>query len=202
MAAKEFINPVVKGEVVINVAPPVVVLVSYNLPSSLPTTIVVLTTPVGQLFNSSTSKIPSLSLSKSQPSGTPSLSISALSSKPLHKSLSFGTPSPSESFETVISAVKSSPTVEGSVSFPSAAVVLLVIVVPEVPLSTVTVTVNTAVEPLGKSPISHTPVPPVLYVFVDPPTDVALTNVTPAGNASIAVTPNESLGPLLVTVIW
>ena len=46
---------------------------------------------------SSVSNIPSLSLSKSQPLGTPSLSMSTLSSKPLQISFVSITPSPSES---------------------------------------------------------------------------------------------------------
>ena len=62
---------------------------------------------------------------------------------------------------TVISSSKSSPTVVGSFSIPVAGNVILLIIVPPVPASTVAVIVKVATPKFAKSPISHNPVPPL-----------------------------------------
>ena len=55
-------------------------------------------------------------------------------------------------------ALKTSPAVDGSVSFPVAAVVVLVMLVPALPTSTVPVMTRSKIPPLVMKPISQTPV--------------------------------------------
>jgi len=88
-------------------------------------------------------------------------------------------------------------------SLVSATTLAVFVRVPDALAETVTTISTVAVAPLGKMPRSHTT---VLVPEQVPVLGVAETNVTPAGNASVRVTPLVVAGmagaPLFVTVKW
>ena len=102
---------------------------------------------------------------------------------------------------TVVSAVAVLLLRAGSVV--AAATVAVFVSVPDALDATVTTISTVAVAPLGKMPRLHTT---VLVPEQVPVLGVAETNVTPAGNASVRVTPLVVAGiagvPLFVTVKW
>ena len=100
---------------------------------------------------------------------------------------------------TVTASSRSSPTVEGSTWSPIAAVVVLTIVFPPWPASTVPSSVRVATSPFASVPIDHTPVA-ALYVpcEAEPLPDVA---VIPAGSESVSDTLVACAEPLFTTLI-